>query len=613
MESISGIDGSRSPSVTRMTTSTLAPLILILLLSAIPARAQESSASATPPSGVSTPLYLVIADAAAPDYTTAGRRLAKHRKGRYSEADLASIDALERLEKRLREEAPEYVAFVIPPERLDTNFVRRILMLSTRIDADPFCDFAWGFITGATGKKALAFVERMIRAECEELSARYLDAFVTTRSLRYPGAGPEWMKSAGYACERMGFGCREERETIRAFVEKNFPRFAGQGLITFTGCGDPERIWLFDDHRNMEREKHWAYAPDRVGDNFGDEMYWIDADRIRTVDWWPAVLLAGPCHSGSLSRVFVEGDIVSTFGRTEKLEVYRMPPEKSLGLAWLASGVTAAVLPVGPNHGWRTVVEKGLLLSTGVPLGEMMRRLHGELALAVDGPIELGLYDPAADRKADQGIRAIMRGGAANRTLFGDPLFRPFPKLAEPALSIEGPFPAKDGIVLIKCTTRVPFDYGDPRTAGWVDQFTDHRSRLLFDLPWTGEGIDGEPKALSLVLPDDAPSPFEKPPKVCWAIERHRGEARLHVMITAAPMPTESPLCKEAGTTWTLRVEKIVTDTIFHAVENGVCHYFSCAPSEGDYSKRDGSKENLSRTQFEYTETTPFGRRSCIT
>jgi hypothetical protein len=59
---------------------------------------------------------------------------------------------------------PRYVAVVIKPNQLDINFVRRFLMMSTQLDSDPFSDFSYGYITGATAQDALNFVNNIIYA-----------------------------------------------------------------------------------------------------------------------------------------------------------------------------------------------------------------------------------------------------------------------------------------------------------------------------------------------------------------------------------------------------------------------------------------------------------------
>lgn len=535
------LEGGRHPrDVTlRARIVTLAAAVLMVLtLAVVQSTGQEPASdehSADPGS------YLVVTHVDETDgFYRAAERLARHRG---AEILFFDPDRLEELAAKIAARMPRYVGLVVKPSVLDTNFVRRFLMMAAGIDKDPFCDFSWGYITGASAEDALAFVENIIRAEQEGVPKSYLNAFVMDRCLRMEGSCPEWLKEAGYGGSEVGFGCAEKREVIRRFVAERLCDLENRGLIQLTGCGDPERIWLFDDARNLDASKHWPYDPARVGENPNDEMYWIDASMIRDLNLFPAVLTTGTCHSGCLERIYVEGDIVSTFGATEGLEVYEIPRERSLGLAYLSSGVTAAILPVGPNHGWRTCVEVEGMLTSGAPLGEVMRACYDELVLASNGAIRLGLYDPMNNKEADQGIYDMMRGGSANRVLFGDPAYAPFEKVEGRALEVRGPYPQEDGKWGMDCEVLIPFNYGDVRVARHVDQFTRFQSRLLFvrDMPeaLAKRGLRGV-RILNKDMPEDR---YE----VRWAEEQSLGRTRLHVMVLSEESPEESRLCDAKG------------------------------------------------------------------
>jgi zinc protease len=55
----------------------------------------------------------------------------------------------------LRRVQPRYVGFVARPEEIDQEYVARIHRTARVLDADPYEDFLWGIITGATAKDAL--------------------------------------------------------------------------------------------------------------------------------------------------------------------------------------------------------------------------------------------------------------------------------------------------------------------------------------------------------------------------------------------------------------------------------------------------------------------------
>ena len=105
--------------------------------------------------------YLVLVPQDAPFRSAAGR-LARYRRAEVVAFSPESpADSLETL---IRKNA-RHVAIFVEPEDMDVNLVRTFVVLSTLLDEDPFCDFAFGFVTGSTPKKVDAFVKRMIEAD----------------------------------------------------------------------------------------------------------------------------------------------------------------------------------------------------------------------------------------------------------------------------------------------------------------------------------------------------------------------------------------------------------------------------------------------------------------
>ena len=89
---------------------------------------------------------------------------AAHILAEYRNAQLLHFDPshVQLLLPTLYSLSPRYVAVVVRPSELDINFVRDFLMMSTKVDTDPFTDFSYGFITGATGADAIYFVNNII-------------------------------------------------------------------------------------------------------------------------------------------------------------------------------------------------------------------------------------------------------------------------------------------------------------------------------------------------------------------------------------------------------------------------------------------------------------------
>ncbi len=118
--------------------------------------------------GTASAEYVVLVGFGSDDpYHAAATKLARHHRTKH----VLEFDPMkpEVIVPKLREIAPTHVAIVLRPEQIHVDSVRRILKASTTIDADPFVDFDFGYITGATAKDAAKFVENMIRASRKKL------------------------------------------------------------------------------------------------------------------------------------------------------------------------------------------------------------------------------------------------------------------------------------------------------------------------------------------------------------------------------------------------------------------------------------------------------------
>ena len=120
-----------------------------------------------------------------------------------------------------------------------------------------------------------------------------------------------------------------------------------------TGNGDPQGIWLFDDRRNIDSSLHWPFDPEKVGLDPKNEMPRLMANQFRQLKLQSPIIWSGTCHSGATHRVFVEGDIVSTFGTSDRIEVYELTPKESLCLSMIHAGAGALLVPLHPTTGTR--------------------------------------------------------------------------------------------------------------------------------------------------------------------------------------------------------------------------------------------------------------------
>jgi Lanthionine synthetase C-like protein len=382
----------------------------------------------TPPRGHHGTAYVVLTNRHDPEdpFFRAALALARWRRGEL----ITDFDPVrpEKIIPELRDLGARYVAIVLPAEDIDGNTQRRFLMAAARLDSDIFQDVAYGFITGTDRTTPLDMVERAKALEKKGLKAEWVKAAVASKikSVAYETPGDPTAGRAGFKGRSIYFGAREVDPESRAFAGVELAKFTGGGVVSFSGCGDPEGIWLFDDHRNAEPDKHWPFDPEKVGDDPKGEMPRVTADMFKDADLTGSVVFTGVCHIGLLHRVFVEGDIVSTFGVVTGHTEYVIPKGRSVAGAILDAGAAAYIAPVGPNHGYRTLVEAQEGLEKRLSLGDITRSTYDDIALTLGQAPELGLHT-ATERDVDRG--AVMASGGANRLLYGDPALTPFKRV----------------------------------------------------------------------------------------------------------------------------------------------------------------------------------------
>ena len=377
--------------------------------------------------------YLVLRvglDATARD--DAGYLAAAKAAAKFHDAVTQSWDGRDfaKLERILKKYEPENVLFVLRPGTLDINLHRNILLKSAAIDDDIFVDFAFGYLTSRTGAQAGELWKRIERLHRRGLaSRRWVESSVTSgkQSLEHPGSVPAIAKVAGFAGEHFYVAVHDPKSF--EFVDRKFRELEKASVIQFTGNGDPQGIWLFDDRRNLDRSKHWPYAADKVGHDPKGEMPRITAERFRKLRLAAPIVWSGTCHSAATCRVFVEGDIVSTFGRTDVATVHRLAPENSLCLALLEAGSAALLAPIGANHGMSVMMETDFALRHGATLGEVIKSTYDDVLLAASGKLVLDLQE---EGRAHPRREWVMQGGGANRILIGDPALRPFKPVESP-------------------------------------------------------------------------------------------------------------------------------------------------------------------------------------
>lgn len=381
--------------------------------------------------------YLVVAVDLGPAPRDDGYRRAADAAAAFHHAAVAAWDGRDfaALAQLLRDRRPRDVLFVLRPDTLDLVLHRRLLLLSATLDDDPLPDVAFGYLTAEDGAGCASLWRRTEALHGKgTLRGEWVQASVCSgeKSFRYANGVSPLQQKAGFTGPHFYFATSDPgREAV---VAEALAAAARGAVVEFTGCGDPQGIWLFSDRRNLQRDRHWDYAPERVGEDPAHEMPRLLAERFRTLSFASPVVWSGTCHSGAVDRVFVEGDIVSTFGRTQVATVHRLAPRDSLALSWIAAGAVALCVPIGANHGLVVAMETDFALEHGASLGDAVKSTWDDVFLAAAGKLVLDL--PVAGEPHRHG-EAVMQGGGANRILLGDPALRPFARADNPAESTQ--------------------------------------------------------------------------------------------------------------------------------------------------------------------------------
>jgi outer membrane protein assembly factor BamD (BamD/ComL family) len=342
-----------------------------------------------------------------------------------------------RLGQILKQCSPKNVLFVIPPEELDINFHRRVLLLSATIDDDIFPDFAFGYFAARDGPALQRLWQRTEEVHKNGLKSRNWYSTAVTSGMKsavYPDYIPEVARAAGFKGHTYFLACVESDPDVLKFADTHLPELREAGVVCLSGNGDPEGIWLFDDKRNADRSKHWPYEPAKVGYDPKSEMPRLMAERWAQIPLQSPVVWSGTCHAAATRRVFVEGDIASTFGATDKATVHRLDPKKSLCLAIVDAGAVAFLAPIAANHGFSTMREQEFVLTEGATLGETIKATYDDVFLASRGKLRLDL---PVEGERNRDTEQVMQGGGANRILIGDPALAPFKATPHPAEKIE--------------------------------------------------------------------------------------------------------------------------------------------------------------------------------
>lgn len=336
-----------------------------------------------------SPYLVLVADGSGELYQKAAEVVASlHPKATVRTFDPAR---LEDLLPDLQQAPPRYVCLVVPREVIDVRFARRLFLLSTRVDEDPFPDFAYGFVTGEDGGGALAFARAIQKAASKKRTNRILA--VMTHDGDASTQGTETILG-GVERGWLSVGSEDEKK------EERFALFAGCDLISVTAHG----------HVGGMSGGYWSTHLDRSSPDLAG-----------------AIVVSSVCYSGVVSRYFE----VDEAGKPQETDV---DPGDSFALAILRHGAGAYIAGVDTMSGLYSGLVHDAVLLEGASLGDAVTALQDRMVLEMidrsfppDQLLDLGRLS------SDEDVATV-----ANLVVYGDPAFTLYArKIDRPKARIE--------------------------------------------------------------------------------------------------------------------------------------------------------------------------------
>jgi len=334
-----------------------------------------------------------------------------------------------------------YVAVIVRPEELDINLVRKFLVMSTMIDSDPFTDFAYGYITGATPQDAVNFINKIIQAEAQHVEnyPLHVSGFAASSINYIYTTANTYMKYLNPASYNSMYMETNDNGSGNTYFHSNTSILPGKKILDIGHNGDPHMIWLFEGGNSSTNPPIWDYDSTKI-ENPAYARVGISSYDIAGLNLYPAVVYNGACHSGVPKRAIIEGDIAATFGDTDwEVKFYNMSDSFSFALTLLKTGITGYFAPCGANNANDQSEEVYASFLYNEPLGDIHKRsMDGvvmgflgnrpALKLFQEGASTLGcdVLTSGTFNPTNWSGACYMLGGKANRIYFGCPLYNPF-------------------------------------------------------------------------------------------------------------------------------------------------------------------------------------------
>lgn len=372
------------------------------------------------------PDYLVISFVGEEnEYFEAARLLAKRHDAKIIKS---SPKNLNELQMKLAERPPRSVAFVIEPSDININVVEQILLMSTRMDFDPFVDFEYGFITGRNGKAAVGLVNAAGKPKYK-MPAITLFGVGSKQMGKSGRRNTSWPLGKGKVPLKSLNSIGETDETRdSAFIEKSLAELDRAPILLLASHGYPDGL---------------------VGG--------IKASDIRGRDFGGTVALNIACYNGVTSSWYE--DDWSTMTVKER----QVDSQDSFCLQMIDNGVAAYVAYVTPRPAGPTMFGDALIVaSSGKTMGELRKEDANRIVLAhlMTGDEKL-MIKPLANGQTIKAGRLpgdIVKRMSTGGVLIGDPAFQPFAKEENSEPRIQSIETTDDGLI-VKTTIKSPIHH----------------------------------------------------------------------------------------------------------------------------------------------------------
>ena len=310
------------------------------------------------------------------------------------------VDGFGDLFIKLKTIRPDFVTFVVHPEKIEDNFVGAVFEGLTTLDDDPYLDCPFGYITGATPSDALKLVLNTAAAQAhpEKIPKKFvaiahtfeqndLGPFATQKANRY--------KAYGYKTEQINPVDNSQQWLNKA--DREIQKLNGSSLVFLAGHG----------MGNMS----CAIA----GNKFGDVIL------------QSAIVVNGTCHSAVTNIRYDSQDMFWT------MQANHINLEESVCLNFIKAGAIGQFASTASSSWPNVAFAITKFFNQGKPLGlALQESLNDKIRKAGITKIKIipfrnGKKSPQAygPDKNPGGIQSISRV-----ILIGDPAYCPFPQKA---------------------------------------------------------------------------------------------------------------------------------------------------------------------------------------